>query len=202
MGNFTPSFKIPELPARYLDLPSEVWIYRPRSANGELSRKIPARTARLFEVIMTECVFSNSVSMRLVLRATLALLCCRLADRVNTHRIYAGRPHAIACLYSFKGLSGKLCGVENCDQAALLHLHLTIEQPNCEQCVSRHLWLGGGRRRRPAPGLSNNSLSTDRRLTGIVMNAHPVFAWCREIPRGLDREPIKFTPAAFSVHMG
>jgi hypothetical protein len=117
MGNFTLSFKIPELPARYLDLPSEVWIYRPRSANGELSRKIPARTARLFEVIMTECVFSNSVSMRLVLRATLALLCCRLADRVNTHRIYAGRPHAIACLYSFKGLSGKLCGVENCDQA-------------------------------------------------------------------------------------
>jgi hypothetical protein len=83
MGNFTLSFKIPELPARYLDLPSEVWIYRPRSANGELSRKIPARTARLFEVIMTECVFSNSVSMRLVLRATLALLCCRLADRVK-----------------------------------------------------------------------------------------------------------------------
>jgi hypothetical protein len=32
---------------------------------------------------MTDSVFFNSVSMRVVLRATFALLCSRLADRVN-----------------------------------------------------------------------------------------------------------------------
>jgi hypothetical protein len=90
MGNFTLSLNIHEIPARCLDLPSDVWIYRLRSANGERSRKILARTANLFDVIMTDCVFFNSVSMRLVLRATFALLCCRLADRVNTDCIYAG----------------------------------------------------------------------------------------------------------------
>jgi hypothetical protein len=32
---------------------------------------------------MTDCVFFNSVSMRVVLWATFAWLCIRLADRVN-----------------------------------------------------------------------------------------------------------------------
>jgi hypothetical protein len=49
MGNFTLSFKIRELPARCLDPPSDVRIYCLRSANGELSRKILARTASLFD---------------------------------------------------------------------------------------------------------------------------------------------------------
>jgi hypothetical protein len=60
-----------------------IWIYRLQSANGECSRKILTRTASLFDVIMTDCVFFNSVSMRRALRATFALPCSRLADRVN-----------------------------------------------------------------------------------------------------------------------
>jgi hypothetical protein len=73
-------------------------------------------------------------------------------------------------------LSGKPSGVENCDHATLPRLQLNIEQPNCEPSVGRHLWLGAGRRRLPAQDLSDNSLSTNRRLTGIVMNVHPIFA--------------------------
>jgi hypothetical protein len=42
-----------------------------------------------------------------------------------------------------------------------------------------------------AQDLPNNSLSTNRRLTGIVMNDHPVFAWCWEIPQGLGGQPIE-----------
>jgi hypothetical protein len=42
-----------------------------------------------------------------------------------------------------------------------------------------------------AQDLPNNSLSTNRRLTGIVMNVHPAFAWCWEIPQGLGGQPIE-----------
>ena len=94
---------------------------------------------------MTDCVFFDSVSMRVVLWAT------------------------FAHLRTIRG------------QAA---------------------WLGPGRRRLPAQDPSNNSLSTNRRVTGILVNLHPILPRDREIPQGPDGQPIEFTPGSFGSKKG
>jgi hypothetical protein len=56
-----------------------------------------------------------------------------------------------------------------CHAFASISINPLTNRPRADACG-----FGKGLRRLPALDLPNNSLSTDRRQTGILMNVHPV----------------------------